>query len=151
MIRVKKKITKMRGSRTCGGGCSKKRRGGGHRGGRGLAGSGKKKKTKWTRTIVTMPGHIGAYGFSRDSYLRKDPSFINVGAIEDQLLSLMDKNVAQKKEGKIYVDVSKLGVNKVCGKGNINGAYIITAKEFPKKAEEKILSAGGEALVAGDN
>ena len=46
MIRVKKKSTKMRGSRTCGGGCSKKRRGAGHRGGRGLAGTGKKKKKK---------------------------------------------------------------------------------------------------------
>jgi len=98
-----------------------------------------------------MPDHIGAYGFSRDSYLRKDPSFINVGAIEEKIHSLIDKNVAEKKEGKIYVDVSKLGINKVCGKGNIKGAYIITAKEFSKKAEEKILSAGGEAVLAGDN
>ena len=151
MIRVKKKSTKMRGFRTCGGGCSKKRRGSGHRGGRGLAGSGKKKKTKWTRTIITMPGHIGAYGFSRDSYLRKDPSFINVGAIEEKLNSLIDKNIAEKKDGKIYVDVSKIGVKKVCGKGNVKGVYVITANEFSKKAEEKILSAGGEAVITGDN
>ncbi|MCC7573467.1 MAG: 50S ribosomal protein L15 [Candidatus Methanofastidiosum sp.] len=151
MIRVKKKITKMRGSRTCGGGCSKKRRGAGHRGGRGLAGSGKKKKTKWTRTIITMPGHVGSYGFSRDSYLRKDPSFINVGYIEDKIQNLIDRNIAEKKEGKLYIDVSKLGVKKVCGKGQITGAYIITAEEFSKKAEEKILLAGGEAVVAGDN
>jgi len=151
MIRVKKKSTKMRGFRTCGGGCSKKRRGSGHRGGRGLAGSGKKKKTKWTRTIITMPDHIGSYGFSRDSYLRKDPSFINVGAIEEKIDTFIDKKVAETKEGKIYIDVSKLGIKKVCGKGNVTGVYVITAKEFSKKAEEKILSAGGEAVIAGDN
>ncbi len=151
MIRVKKKITKMRGSRTCGGGCSKKRRGAGHRGGRGLAGSGKKKKTKWTRTILTMPNHVGSYGFSRDSYLRKDPSFINVGTIEEKIETLIGKKVAEKKQGKVYLDVSKLGVKKVCGKGNVKGAYVISAKEFSKKAEEKILSAGGEAVIIGDN
>ncbi len=151
MIRVKKKSTKMRGFRTCGGGCSKKRRGSGHRGGRGLAGSGKKKKTKWTRTIITMPDHIGSYGFSRDSYLRKDPSFINVGAIEEKIDTFIDKKVAETKDGKIYVDVSKLGIKKVCGKGIVTGVYVITAKEFSKKAEEKILSAGGEAVIAGDN
>lgn len=151
MIRVKKKISKMRGSRTCGGGCSKKRRGAGHRGGRGLAGSGKKKKTKWTRTIITMPGHIGSYGFSRDSYLRKDPSFINVGTIEEKIDTLIDKKIAEKKEGKVYLDVSKIGIKKVCGKGNIKGVYVISANEFSKKAEEKILLAGGEAVLLGDN
>ncbi|HOM95913.1 MAG: 50S ribosomal protein L15 [Candidatus Methanofastidiosa archaeon] len=151
MIRIKKKSTKMRGTRTCGGGCSKKRRGAGHRGGRGLAGSGKKKKTKWTRTIVTMPYHIGSYGFSRNSNLRKDSSFINVGAIEEQINSLIEKNIAEKKEGKIFVDISKLGISKVCGKGNVKGSYVVTASEFSKKAEEKILSAGGEAVIVGDN
>jgi len=98
-----------------------------------------------------MPDHIGSYGFSRDSYLRKDSSFINVGAIEEQINSLIEKKIAKKKEGKIFVDISKLGINKVCGKGNVKGSYIITANEFSKKAEEKILLAGGEAVIVGDN
>ena len=101
MIRIKKKSTKMRGTRTCGGGCSKKRRGAGHRGGRGLAGSGKKKKTKWTRTIVTMPYHIGSYGFSRNSNLERTLSFINVGAIEEQINSLIEKILPKRKKENI--------------------------------------------------
>ena len=39
MIRKTKKIRKQRGSRSVGGGCTKKRRGAGHRGGRGQAGA----------------------------------------------------------------------------------------------------------------
>ena len=45
MIRKTKKIRKLRGSRSVGGGCTKKRRGAGHRGGRGNAGLNKHHKT----------------------------------------------------------------------------------------------------------
>lgn len=40
MIRKTRKINKMRGSRSIGGGCTKKRRGAGHKGGKGKAGLG---------------------------------------------------------------------------------------------------------------
>ena len=38
MIRTKRKINKQRGSRSNGGGCTKKRRGAGNKGGKGKAG-----------------------------------------------------------------------------------------------------------------
>ena len=41
MIRSKRKINKLRGSRSNGGGCTKKRRGAGNKGGRGNAGASK--------------------------------------------------------------------------------------------------------------
>ena len=62
MIRKTKKIRKQRGSRSVGGGCTKKRRGAGHRGGRGLAGGNKHLKT-WM--VINDPNHFGKYGFKR--------------------------------------------------------------------------------------
>ena len=62
MIRRTRKIRKMRGSRTVGGGSSKKRRGAGHRGGRGNSGL---HKSKWTWVVKYDPNHFGKYGFKR--------------------------------------------------------------------------------------
>ena len=62
MIRKTKKIRKQRGSRSVGGGCTKKRRGAGHRGGRGLAGG---NKHHWTWMVINDPKHFGKYGFKR--------------------------------------------------------------------------------------
>ena len=62
MIRKTKKIRKQRGSRSVGGGCTKKRRGAGHRGGRGQAGG---NKHHWTWMVINDPKHFGKYGFKR--------------------------------------------------------------------------------------
>ena len=48
MIRSKRKINKLRGSRSNGGGCTKKRRGAGNKGGRGNAGA---SKQHWPRPL----------------------------------------------------------------------------------------------------
>ena len=58
MIRKKKKVKKIRGSRTCGEGSHKKRRGAGNKGGRGMAGG---HKHKWTWIIKYMPDYFGKY------------------------------------------------------------------------------------------
>ena len=62
MIRKTRKINKMRGSRTIGGGCSKKRRGAGHRGGRGKAGG---HKHMWSWVVKFDPDRYGKSGFKR--------------------------------------------------------------------------------------
>ena len=56
MIRTKRKINKQRGSRSNGGGCTKKRRGAGNKGGKGKAGMGKQ---HWTWTVIHDPDHSG--------------------------------------------------------------------------------------------
>lgn len=63
MIRRKRKVRKLRGSHTHGwGGCKKKHRGGGSKGGRGgMAGTGgKRKNTKWTWVIKYAPDHLAS-------------------------------------------------------------------------------------------
>ena len=60
MIRKTRKINKQRGSRSIGGGCTKKRRGAGNRGGKGNAGAGKQ---HWTWTVSHDRDHVGKHGF----------------------------------------------------------------------------------------
>ncbi|ACV24493.1 uL15 family ribosomal protein [Methanocaldococcus fervens] len=141
MIRKKKKVKKIRGSRTCGGGSHKKRRGAGNRGGRGLAGG---HKHKWTWIIKYMPDHFGKYGFKRHPSLIKQLETINVGELEELVLKNPDK--FEKENDKFVVDVIELGYEKVLGKGKVTIPMIVKAIEVSEKAKEKIEAVGGEVV-----
>ncbi len=139
MIRKSKKITKLRGSRTCGYGAAKKHRGAGHRGGRGLAGG---HKHKWLHIVKYMPDHFGKYGFKRHPSLVKKLKTINLGEI-DELVS-KNKDAFEVEDGKIVVDITAFEYEKVLGKGKLSYPMIIKAVEFSERAKEKIESSGGE-------
>ena len=62
MIRKGKKINKMRGSRSNGGGSVKRRRGAGNKGGKGKAGAG---KHHWSTTVIENRYYFGKHGFKR--------------------------------------------------------------------------------------
>ncbi len=141
MIRKKRKVKKIRGSRTCGGGSHKKRRGAGNRGGRGLAGG---HKHKWTWIIKYKPDHFGKYGFKRHPSLVKELETINVGELEEIVLKNPDK--FEKEDGKYVVDVIELGYEKVLGKGKVTIPMIVKAIEVSEKAREKIEAVGGEVV-----
>jgi len=141
MIRKKKKVKKIRGSRTCGGGSHKKRRGAGNKGGRGMAGG---LKHKWTWIIKYMPDHFGKYGFKRHPSLIKQLETINVGELEEIVLKNPDK--FEKEEDKFVVDVIELGYEKVLGKGKVTIPMIVKAVEVSEKAREKIEAVGGEVV-----
>jgi len=151
MIRKRKKIYKMRGSRHCGGGCSKKRRGAGHRGGRGNAGSGKEKKQKYTWFLKYEPDHIGKHGFKRFPKLRKSKSAINLSYLNDNLEKFLERGIAYKEKKDVIVDVSKLGVSKVLSEGKLTKKFSVKAKEFSEKAKMKIEKMGGKAIVGEAN
>jgi len=144
MIRRTRKIRKMRGSRTVGGGCSKKRRGAGHRGGRGNAGL---HKSKWTWTVKYDPEHFGKYGFKRPqrSILNFNP--VNLDYLDEKSEDLVKQGLAQKKDNAIEIDVTDLGYNKVLGKGRVNRLLIIKSPKFSSSAVWKIEEAGGEVVV----
>ena len=141
MIRKKKKVKKIRGSRTCGGGSHKKRRGAGNKGGRGMAGG---HKHKWTWIIKYMPDYFGKYGFKRHPSLIKQLETINVGELEEIVLKNPDK--FEKEEDKFVVDVIELGYEKVLGKGKVTIPMIVKAIEVSEKAKEKIEAVGGEVV-----
>ncbi|WP_297465309.1 uL15 family ribosomal protein [Thermococcus sp.] len=148
MIRRKKKVRKLRGSHTHGWGCKKKHRGGGSKGGKGMAGTGKRKDTKWTWTIKYAPDHLGKRGFHRPRVVQYTPTTINLGEIDENLQILLDMGVAYEEEGKIVVDVTQLGVDKVLGSGKLTRPLVIRAYYVTPRAEEKIRAVGGEVILA---
>ncbi|MFQ6050399.1 MAG: uL15m family ribosomal protein [Candidatus Hydrothermarchaeota archaeon] len=145
MIRKERKTKKYRGSKTCGGGSKKNRRGAGNRGGRGRAGM---HKHKWTYTVKYASDHFGKYGFKRAPSLVKPSKAINVGELEDLLNYLIAEGKIKKKK-KIVLDLKELGYTKVLGKGKLEKALTVKAPEFSRRAVEKIESAGGQAVSVG--
>jgi len=143
MIRRTRKIRKLRGSRTVAGGSSKKRRGAGHRGGRGNAGL---HKSKWTWVVKYDPKHFGKYGFKRPqgSILKFNP--VNIDYLDQKSEELVKQGLAQKKDKAIEIDVTDLGYNKVLGKGKITKPLIIKSPKFSSLAIQKIEEAGGEIV-----
>ena len=144
MIRRTRKIRKMRGSRTVGGGSSKKRRGAGHRGGRGNAGL---HKSKWTWVVKYDPKHFGKYGFKRPPRSITEFAPVNLDYLDEKSEELVKQGLAMNKNGTIEIDVTDLGYNKVLGKGRINKPLIIKSPKFSSLAIQKIEEAGGEVIV----
>lgn len=144
MIRKSRKINKMRGSRTIGGGCSKKRRGAGNRGGTGMAGG---HKHHWTWMVKYDPKHFGKYGFKRPKSAVKEVNPINLNYLDEKSEYLLEKGLATKENDMIVIDVTELGYNKVLGQGKITQPMLIKSPEFSGVAEKKIQEAGGDAVT----
>lgn len=144
MMRRKRKIRKLRGSRTVGGGSSKKRRGAGHRGGRGNASL---HKSKWTWTVKYDPKHFGKFGFKRPPRSISRFSPVNLDYLDQKSEEFVEQGLAQMKDDAIEIDVTALGYNKVLGKGRLNRPLIIKSPKFSSQAKQKIEEAGGEAVI----
>jgi len=132
--RKRKKNIKMRASRTHGYGSHKKHRGAGSRGGRGMAGSKKHKKT-WI--MKYKPGHLGKQGFKslQQRKLVSGKKAINV------------RDLAKLSAGKKELDVTQLGYDKVLGGGSISVALTVKATYFTESARIKIEQAKGKVIV----
>ncbi len=112
-----------------------------------MAGTGKRKKTKWTWVIKYMPGHLGKRGFKRPVEAQNEVMAVNLRFMDEHLDELMQLGIAYEEEGKIVVDTTQFA-DKVLGSGKITKPLVIKARAFSPKAEEKIVQAGGEALLA---
>ena len=144
MIRKTKKIRKLRGSRSVGGGCTKKRRGAGHRGGRGQAGG---NKHHWTWMVINYPNHFGKYGFKRPQKTIQKFKAINLSFIDNEIQKFIAEDIAVEEDGQIVLDVTELGYNKVLGKGSLSTSMVIKSPMFSKSAIAKIEEAGGVAEI----
>lgn len=142
VVRKAKKVTKYRGSKTHGGGSMKKRRGAGHRGGRGNAGSGKrgdcKKPSYWAKKNENK-------GFSGRGFVAET---INVGHLNSMIETLVTKGKAIEKGGVYTIDLAILKVDKLLGSGLVTKKLIITVDEATEKAVQKIEAAGGKVNFA---
>jgi len=132
--RKRNKTAKKRGKRTFGYGSHKKHRGGGSRGGRGMAGSKRQKKT-WI--VKYKPDHLGKLGFKslEQRGYRPMAKAINVG------------DIARLAAGRKEIDVSELGYSRVLGRGRLESPLTIRADYFTSQARQKIEQAKGKAVL----
>ena len=122
-------------------GARKKHKKTGHRGGKGMSGSGKRADQK--KTLITkLYGHtyFGKQGITSRGTKRDVRKRINLQTIETNL-EKYGKKVGDKFE-------IKLKNYKILGTGEVKNKLIIHAKEASKSAIEKVKKAGGEILLA---
>lgn len=140
----KQKTKKFRGSRTCGGGTHKNRRGGGNRGGRGNAGTCKHHFVRAQQRGI----YFGKHGFKRPLSVSNDKIIANVGELDEVIEQLVADGFAEKKGDVFHIDLNNIGIEKVLGNGKVTKALFITAGEFSSSAKEKITQANGKAIEA---
>jgi large subunit ribosomal protein L15 len=146
VVRRERKFRKFRGHRTYGTGSHKKARGGGNRGGRGLAGL---HKHKWSYTVKYAPDHFGKHGFKMPTAAVKEIKSINIKELDNLAEKLLKEKIAVREDDKIKIDVLKLGCEKVLGSGQLRQPLIVEAKYFSESATKKIEQAGGKAVKRG--
>jgi len=131
-----KKAGKFRGGKTHGYGSMKKNRGAGHRGGVGLAGTGKRSDTK--KPSFWKSKYFGKNGFKRKNKIPLKT--VNISFIE----RFPDRFSINKetKQG-IELNLAKEGYDKLLGTGRPTRKYMIKVDYASKRAIEKIKEAGG--------
>ena len=137
------KRSKYRGSRTCGGGTAKNRRGAGNRGGRGRAGH---RDHRFTHFLLANEVHNGKHGF-----VNKNPSHVDavdIGDIDQMADALVGSGEAEMDGDTIVIDASQIGIDKILGGGQVTRKMKISAASFTDKARQKIEENGGQALDA---
>ncbi len=137
------KRSKYRGSRTCGGGTHKNRRGAGNRGGRGRAGINAHHFVKWYKE---MGGPVfGKNGFSNSSQLTV--TAMDVGIIDQIIPSLLAQGIAKNDGDAIVINTADMGINKVLGSGKVTKKLNISAQAFSESAKIKIEKMGGKTQI----
>lgn len=126
MIKKRKKSSRFRGSHTHGRGFKKKARGSGHRGGVGMAGSGKRADQKKTLILNLKDKYFGKSKTLRRP-IKKKLKIINL----DQITS---KN-------------TNLKGYKILSRGSLHEKLKITASSASSGALEKIKKSGSEIIL----
>ena len=127
------KSSRMRGSVTHGHGGMKKSRGSGHRGGVGMAGTGKRADQR-----KTLINNMKEKYFGRSSLKAKPKKYEVVNVCD------LEKLANGKKE-------LRLDGYKILGKGDIKVAINVIADGISESARDKIKSAGGKVIIENDD
>ena len=147
----RKKQTRMhgRGQGTHGYGARKKHKKAGHRGGRGMAGTGKRGDQK--KTLVTkLYGHsyFGKQGVTSRGTKRDIRQRINLERIELSIETYIKKGIAKKTTKGIEISLPEYKILDSSQGYVLKEKLIIKAKEASKSAIEKVKKAGGEITLS---
>ena len=134
-----RKSRRQRGSRYCGWGQIGQHRAAGSRGGVGGAG---KHKHFWIRTILEEPEHFG-----HDTFNSFNPNLVQRWVNIRDLDAVFAKHGKTDESGRVVLDLTSLGYDKLLGGGSINGAYTVKVAKVTESARSKIEAAGGEVIT----
>lgn len=141
-IKKRKKSSRMHGRKrgTNCHGCRKNCKGSGHRGGKGMAGTGKRADQKKTLVIKLYGNnYFGKRGVTSKPTQKDKRKRMNIGEIELNI----EKYGKKTSEG---MEVN-LKDYKILGTGEIKTKMIIKAREASQSAIEKIKKAGGKIVL----
>ena len=114
-VNRRKKDTRMRGSHTHGWGSKKKHRGSGNRGGKGMAGTGKRSYA--VKPSIWKEEYFGKHGFvSKNRAVREG---VNIEYLDSNAKKLVDKKAAKIENGAVVINLAELGFDKLLGKGRV--------------------------------
>ncbi|MCK5149981.1 uL15 family ribosomal protein [Candidatus Pacearchaeota archaeon] len=138
----RQKSSRMHGRKmgTHGGGARKKNKGSGHRGGKGMSGSGKRNDQKKTLVLKKYGhGYFGKQGITSRKTQRDIRKRINLRDIELNL-----KKYSKKTKNGYEINLEKY---KILGTGDVKNKLIIKAKEASKSAIEKVEAKAGKIIL----
>lgn len=136
-----RKVRKMRASRTHGyGQVGQHRKGskGGRKAGR--------HKHGWTYVIKHEPNYFGKKGFTSQKALSRKINVINVEELDELADKLAVEKKLERKGKKVFLDLDKLGYDKLLGRGKVNKPMLVKVESHSGVAAKKIEEAGGRIV-----
>lgn len=135
----RKKIRTLRGTRSCSRGHKRRAKGGGNRGGRGLAGTGKRAQAN--KPSVWKIKYMGrsAVGFSSKNHIAERG--INIGDLGSLITKFNNgffKDEISFSNGIYTIDLTKLGYDKLLSKGNCHDKVKVIVEKMTDSAKEKL-------------
>ncbi len=147
VVRFKRKVVKKRGSRTYGYGSSKKHRGKGSKGGKGLSGSGKKGQHK--KLLLASQGYIiGKYGF-KTPYQKRKLESVTTKEIIERFEEIVNKygRYDKSKNTVIFNDNVKIIYQRSLEKNEFGNNVSFIVRSITDKAKEYLNKLGVKVEV----
>jgi large subunit ribosomal protein L15 len=137
-----RKTRKKRGSRTHGWGQVGQHRKKSVKGGRKVG----RHKHLWTYVIKHEPNYFGKRGFTSPKSLKGKTKVINVGQLDELVDKLRTEKQLERVKGKPFLDLEKLGYQKLLGAGKISQGVTVKVPFCSETAALKLKEAGGQIL-----
>jgi large subunit ribosomal protein L15 len=134
-VKKRKKTSRLRGSTRAWRGNRKRGRGSGHKGGKGMAGTGKKAGQKRTWVAVQKEPYFGRRGTTSKPTAKKKAKALN--------LSDVMRNIDNYKKNNEIV----LEGYKILGEGEVKEKLIVKCDSASRSAVEKVEKAGGKIIT----
>jgi large subunit ribosomal protein L15 len=102
-------------------------------------------KHLWSYVLRYEPDYFSKKGFY--SPRRRNFNIVNVGDLEELATKLSTLKSLEEKEGLAFLDLDKLGYNKLLGMGHISKPFSIKVASYSESAAKKIEEAGGKLVT----